>query len=68
MKKIDEATLHNKSINYDDFLQNMDQTIEDSINRTVTCANVKYPNGMIPQLFRNFTKCKDMENFLDEVL
>lgn len=68
MKKIDEATLYNKSINYDDFLRNMDQTFEDSINRTVTCANVKYPNGMIPQLFRNFTKCKDMENSLDEML
>lgn len=65
MKKIDEGSMHNKSIDFDSFLKSKDQLIEDVISHTLTCANKYYPNSMIPQLFRNFTKCKDMEKIID---
>ena len=60
-----KSLLDDVSIDCDSFLKTKDQLIEDVIPHTLTCANKYYPKSMIPQLFRNFTKCKDMEKIID---
>ena len=60
-----KSLLDDVSIEFDSFLKSKDQLIKDVISHTLTCANKYYPNSMIPQLFRNFTKCKNMEKIID---
>lgn len=68
MQQIEEAIMHNKSVDFDVYLTSMDDIIEKYMDAAYQCANSKYPNGMVPQLFRNFTKCKDMEKSIYSAL
>ena len=68
MQQIEEATMHNKSVDFDAYLTSMDGIIEKYMDAAYQCANSKYPNGMVPQLFRNFTKCKAMEKSIYSAL
>ena len=60
-----KSFLDDVSINFDSFLKSKDQLIEDVISNTLTCTNENYRNIMFPQLFRNLTKCKNMEKIID---
>ena len=60
-----KSLLDDVSIDFDSFLKSKDQLIEDVISNTLTCTNENYRNIMIPQLFRNLTKCKNMEKIID---
>lgn len=67
MRKIDMATMHNKAIDFDNYLQSNTAMIDDVIAKSVKVANEAYANNNVPQLYRNFTKCKDMEQRINEM-
>lgn len=67
MRKIDMATMHNKALNFDDYLQSKTALIDTIIDKSVQVANDVYANNNVPQLYRNFTKCKDMEQCIKDL-
>ena len=67
MRKIDMATMYNKAIDFDNYLQSNTAMIDDVIAKSVKVANEAYANNNVPQLYRNFTKCKDMEQRINEM-
>ena len=67
LRTIDLSTMHNKALNFDNYLQSKTALIDDVIAKSVQVANEAYANNNVPQLYRNFTKCKDMEQRINDM-
>ena len=62
MQEIERATLENKSLKIDDYINdNIIPLVEKYADATIATVNENYQNSNIPQLFRNFTKCRDIK-------
>lgn len=63
MQKVERSHLENKSLDIKKFI---DETIKPLVTQyaqeTITTVNNNYSNSNIPQLFRNYTKCRDIKN------
>ena len=68
LRTIDLATMHNKALDFDNYLQSNTAMIDDMIAKSVQVANEAYANNNVPQLYRNFTKCKDMEQRINDMM
>ena len=54
------------SLDFDKYLSNIIEPEIPSIIKKVHDKTMElYPNAMIPQLFRNFTKCRDIKDRLN---
>lgn len=62
MQEVERATLENKSLKIDDYINdNIIPLVEKYADATIATVNENYQNSNIPQLFRNFTKCRDIK-------
>lgn len=65
MQEVERLDLENKSL---DIQKYINQTIKPLAKKyatsTITTVNNNYSNSNIPQLFRNFTKCRDIKTII----
>ena len=62
MQEVERTTLENKSLKIDNFINdNIIPLVKKYSDATIATVNDNYQNSNIPQLFRNFTKCKDIK-------
>ena len=61
-QRVTQADLENKSLNAPQFFENnIKPLVEYYANMTINTVNSNYTNSNIPQLFRNYTKCRDIK-------
>lgn len=68
MKQISRDTLENKSLNINEYTTNtVSALVEEFVSKTINVVNESYSNSNIPQLFRNFTKCRDIKSTIEGI-
>lgn len=69
MQNVKRADLENKSLDIKIYINNtIKPLVKKYANATITIVNNNYSNSYIPQLFRNFTKCRDIKTFVKKKL
>lgn len=65
MQNVERKDLENKSLDIKKYIDNIIKPLaEKYATATITTVNNKYSNANIPQLFRNFTKCKNIKSII----
>lgn len=62
MQEVEHVNLENKSLKIDNYINdNIIPLVKKYSDATIATVNDNYQNSNIPQLFRNFTKCRDIK-------
>ena len=65
MQEVERTTLENKSLKIDNYINDMIiPLVRKYSDATIVTVNDNYQNSNIPQLFRNFTKCRNIKNII----
>lgn len=65
ISSIPVETLMNPNSDFDKYYtENLDSLISTKTNKIVELTEANYPTALVHQLFRNYTKCKDLKNML----
>ncbi|MBI5352465.1 MAG: AIPR family protein [Chloroflexi bacterium] len=69
INKVPAEILMNPVADFDSFFNNnLSNIIESATQKTYELAESAYPTALIHQLFRNYTKCKDLREKIDELI
>lgn len=65
MQDVDRSDMENKSLDVERFItENIIPSVDKYAQMTIDKVNEAYSNSNIPQLFRNFTKCRDIKTMI----
>ena len=68
MQKVERTNLENKSLDIKKYVEETIKPLARKVAQdTITIVNDNYSNSNIPQLFRNYTKCRDIKNKIDAI-
>ena len=67
MQKIKRADLENKSLKIEKYInETVIPLVRFYSEKTIDTVNARYTNSNIPQLFRNYTKCRDIKSIVTQ--
>ena len=65
MQNVKRSDLENKSLAIENYIKETIKPLTKKYAKdTIITVNSKYSNSNIPQLFRNFTKCRDIKTII----